>query len=413
MAGSFRSIKLDSSLPLTASQALALGNPAMCLLFALGFACLWAHERARAYLLLYAAAFAVYAAGTLLRIFDQADVTGDDLAAAVLYVGSALLLARGLLSRCGIDAEGSPLGALGIAVLVLLLHFHIMQNDVPAFAYTLGVGLGALLLLAWMRLGALRRGGTADQVLYWMLPLVSACLFLGISWAAGSVAPRAGEFVQPNAWLRALPPAGLVLVLGGSLFASALSDVITPLKHERITDPLTQLKNRRNFEDLSLERLQRHPEYPFSLVLLDLDTFKAINDTYGHAAGDATLAEIGRIIRDCTRTGDMAWRLGGDEFAILMPGTPAAGAVQVAERIRAQLALTRLEMPRGDFAVTASFGIAQSRVDEPLYELFARTDVLLYAAKRQGRDRIACAPGQERGDARDAMAREGEEMLSL
>ncbi|MBN9477621.1 MAG: hypothetical protein ABS43_22945 [Bordetella sp. SCN 67-23] len=405
---------MDSSLPFTASQALALGNPAMCLLFALGFACLWAHERPRTYLLLYAAAFAVYAAGTLLRIFDQPDVTGDDLAAAVLYVGSALLLARGLLARCHIDADGSPLGALGIAILVLLLHFHIMQNDVPAFAYTLGVGLGALLLLAWMRLGALRRGGTADQILYWMLPLVSACLFLGISWVAGSTTPQAGEFVQPNAWLLALPPAALILALGGSLFASALSDIITPLKHERVTDPLTQLKNRRNFEDLSLGRPQRHPEYPFSLVLLDLDTFKAINDTYGHAAGDATLAEMGRIIRDCTRTGDMAWRLGGDEFAILMPGTSAAGAVQVAERIRAQLALTRLENPRGDFSVTASFGIAQSRVEEPLYELFARTDILLYAAKRQGRDRISCASGQERGDARDAAApHEGEEMLSL
>ncbi|MPS30168.1 MAG: GGDEF domain-containing protein [Alcaligenaceae bacterium] len=405
---------MDPSLPLTASQALALGNPAMCLLFALGFACIWAHERPRTYLLLYAAAFAVYAAGTLLRIFDRPDATGDDLAAAVLYVGSALLLARGLFARCGIDADGSPLGALGIALLVLLLHFHIMQNDVPAFAYTLGVGMGALLLLAWMRLGKLRRGAAADQVLYWVLPFVSAGLFLGISWVAGSTPHSAGEFVQPDIWLQALPPIGLALALGGSLFASALSDLITPLKHERVTDPLTQLKNRRNFEDLSHGRLQRHPAYPFSLILLDLDTFKSINDTYGHAAGDATLAETGRIIRDCIRSGDMAWRLGGDEFAILMPGTPAAGAAQVAERIRAQLAVTRLEMPLGDFAVTASFGIAQSWVDEPLYELFARTDILLYAAKRQGRDRITCASGQDRVGARDAAAPgKGEEMLSL
>lgn len=197
---------MDPSLPLTASQALALGNPAMCLLFALGFACIWAHERPRTYLLLYAAAFAVYAAGTLLRIFDRPDATGDDLAAAVLYVGSALLLARGLFARCGIDADGSPLGALGIALLVLLLHFHIMQNDVPAFAYTLGVGMGALLLLAWMRLGKLRRGAAADQVLYWVLPFVSAGLFLGISWWRARPRTRPANSCSPTSGCRPSRP---------------------------------------------------------------------------------------------------------------------------------------------------------------------------------------------------------------
>lgn len=368
---------MDSPLPLSASQALALGIPAMCVMFALGFACIWAHERPRTYLLLYAAAFAAHAGGTLLRIFDRPAATADDLAAAVFSIGSALLLARGLLARSGAGAETSPLGALGIAVLIVLLHFHLMLGNAPAFAYTLGVGEGLLLLLAWMRLGGLRQRGPADRALYWALPLAAIYLFLGVSWMAGAAA--------------------ILFMLGGLLFASALSDIIAPLKHERVTDPLTRLKNRRNFEDLSQGRLQRHPDYPFSLILLDLDQFKRINDTYGHAAGDAALVETGRVIRECIRSGDMAWRLGGDEFAILMPGTPVDAAVQAAEYLRAQLGQARLQSPLGVFGATASFGIAQSRMDEPLHDLFVRTDILLYGAKQQGRNRISYAAGNASG----------------
>lgn len=364
---------MDPTLSLTANQALALGIPAMCLLFAAGFASLWAHERTRTYLLLYAAASSVYAGGALLRIFGPTTSTGNDLAAAVLYVSSALLLVRGLLARSGADADTSPVSALGTAVLVVLLHFHIMSNDVPASAYTLDVGTGLLLLLAWMRLGTLRQGGLADKALYWTLLLLAACLFLRISPIAGSAA--------------------ILLILGGLLFASALSDIIVPLKRECATDPLTQLKNRRNFEDLSRGRLQRRPEYPFSLVLLDLDQFKYVNDTYGHAAGDAALAETGRVIRGCLRSGNMGWRLGGDEFAILMPGTSVDQAVQVAERIRTQLRAFRPQASPEACGATASFGVAQSSMDEPLYDLFVRTDLLLYGAKRQGRDRISYAAG--------------------
>jgi len=334
---------MDSSASLTAGQVLAFGNPAICLLFVLAFLCIWGHERARRYLLLYAASFSLYAVGSLLGALDRPATTWDDLVMAMLHIGSVLLLARGLLVRSGAQVQTSPLTALGIATLPLLAYFHAAQAE---------------------------------------------------------------------SWVLALLPLAVVATLGSMLFAAALSDVVTALKRERVTDPLTQLMNRRNFEELSYGGVQRYPEYPSCLILLDLDNFKHINDTYGHTAGDTALAEVGRIIRHCTRNGDMAWRLGGDEFAILMPGTSTAGAIQAADRIRARLAQTTLRLPLGAFNLTASFGVAQSRVGEPLYDLFARTDLLLYAAKRQGRDRTEAA--SEAADAAPASVAAGkpEEMLS-
>lgn len=123
-------------------------------------------------------------------------------------------------------------------------------------------------------------------------------------------------------------------------------------------------------------------------MLCDLDHFKVINDSFGHHAGDMVLMECGNIIRRCIRKNDIAGRFGGEEFVVLMPNTSLAGAARLADRIRAELADANFPAMTGVHPVTASFGVAELLPNESLSDLFRRTDTMLYAAKKEGRNRV-------------------------
>ncbi len=153
------------------------------------------------------------------------------------------------------------------------------------------------------------------------------------------------------------------------------------------TDPLTGLSNRRAFVEsawLELERGRRHGR-PLSLLYLDCDDFKLVNDRRGHLAGDAVLSAVGATLRQAVRGLDTVARLGGDEFGVLLPEVDRAGAEALAERLRIQLreALT----DRGD-GVTFSIGVATFLVPPAsVDEMILRADELRYEAKRSGKDR--------------------------
>jgi diguanylate cyclase (GGDEF)-like protein len=160
------------------------------------------------------------------------------------------------------------------------------------------------------------------------------------------------------------------------------------------TDVLTGLPNRRSVDD-TLKRILAHSgraAVPFSLVLLDLDHFKQINDTLGHERGDDVLAAFGALIRNEIRASDLAGRTGGEEFAILLPDTDREGAVNLADKVRT--ALHRLRVKGVDRPVTASFGVATFPEDAvDAVTLMRIADRALYAAKRLGRDRIETSVG--------------------
>ncbi|MGE0255713.1 MAG: GGDEF domain-containing protein [Alphaproteobacteria bacterium] len=154
-------------------------------------------------------------------------------------------------------------------------------------------------------------------------------------------------------------------------------------------DALTGLANRRHLLDLSereVKRAERHGR-PLAVLLLDLDDFKRVNDTRGHAAGDAALHAFAALCRSAVRTIDLVGRLGGEEFAIVMPDTEAPGALLVAERIRTAAAETPVRHDSGEFIVTVSIGVA-IRSGEGTDRLFARADKALYAAKHAGRNTV-------------------------
>lgn len=160
-------------------------------------------------------------------------------------------------------------------------------------------------------------------------------------------------------------------------------------------DALTGLYNRwfvMEKIDSELNRALRHGS-PMSLLMLDVDHFKRINDTWGHSAGDQVLQGIGKLLRECCRVYDVPGRYGGEEFCIVLPETKTGNTTAVAERIRRRLESTELPCGEGSIAVTASIGIAG--MDAPgdgdalsPAGLIERADRALYTAKNRGRNRV-------------------------
>ena len=186
-------------------------------------------------------------------------------------------------------------------------------------------------------------------------------------------------------WLQATL-ALLLLTLALALLAATVQDVIDGLRHERDTDPLTQLHTRRSLETLAAHQIPPRAGEKLSVLLCDLDFFKFINDNYGHSAGDAVLAQVGRVIAAEIRHCDIAARLGGEEFVVLLPDTPHEAALQLAERLRQTLEQTSMDVLPGMHTVTASFGVATLRPGEDLEALLMRADNVLYVAKNNGRN---------------------------
>ena len=127
---------------------------------------------------------------------------------------------------------------------------------------------------------------------------------------------------------------------------------------------------------------------PLSVILLDIDYFKAVNDAHGHLAGDAVLKDIAKVLLDAVRSNDVVARWGGEEMLVVAKGCDLNTAMQLAEKIRAQIAAHEFAWGGATFKVTASFGVAQVTTRENRAALFARADRALYVAKESGRNRI-------------------------
>ena len=189
----------------------------------------------------------------------------------------------------------------------------------------------------------------------------------------------------------------LLKVLGNQA-ASSLANAKFHAEIERmaITDGLTGLFNHRNFQEkltAEFRRLERFSA-PLSLLLIDIDFFKKINDTYGHPAGDEVLREVARIIRETIRNVDIPARYGGEEFAALLPGTNHEGALKMAERLRETIAGKRFCIEGKELRMSVSIGAATSPHDAGTKEeLVEKADKALYCAKRDGRNR--CVPWRE------------------
>jgi diguanylate cyclase (GGDEF)-like protein len=161
------------------------------------------------------------------------------------------------------------------------------------------------------------------------------------------------------------------------------------VRHEAETDALTGQPNRRALDELLKQQVgvARATGRTFSVLLLDIDHFKLVNDTHGHGAGDDTLRAFAQRVREHLRQGDTCARYGGEEFVVVLPGTTLVAALEVAERLRqgvADASLMSVPLVRA----TVSIGAAQHTTGETVEQLLARADSAVYAAKRGGRNQV-------------------------
>ena len=181
-----------------------------------------------------------------------------------------------------------------------------------------------------------------------------------------------------------------VLVKDAGILQEIVQRSLDEMEQQARTDPLTGLLNRRAFGDVAARAMAqaRRRGQPLSVVLVDIDHFKQINDVHGHATGDAVLVDVARRLESQVRAGDACARFGGEEFLVLLPDTAAAQAVTVAEKLRSAL---QSSPTVAGLPLTASFGVAGSEGLDALDRVLEGADRALYRAKAAGRNRVEWA----------------------
>lgn len=220
----------------------------------------------------------------------------------------------------------------------------------------------------------------------------SVAITLAITWlVTGNLEPGIGVFI-------AVIAPGLIAPIGSYKYISLTYDLREANEQLRVLseiDSLTGALNRRRFLELSEQQLSlaaRH-DYPTSLLVIDFDHFKQINDRHGHAGGDRVLVEITRVIQETIRDSDLLGRVGGEEFALLLPHTAGQGATLLAERVVKAIRATVVERADVPIQVTVSIGGATCESSRtPLDQLLHSADEQLYEAKQAGRNRVHIAP---------------------
>ncbi|MFZ5575148.1 MAG: GGDEF domain-containing protein [Pseudomonadota bacterium] len=314
-------------------------------------------------------------------------------------------------------AIGYPLpGAipLGYSLLSLASTLYFFRTKhFPFFCFSQQL---LVLLLPFLLMWSLGGFANGSVVMIWAIFAPFAALFFNhlkaaTRWMAAFLALLAlSAAIDPMLAARARPmPQYLntlyfLMNLGGSLFLIGLMlyyfvrdreiaygrllESEAQIRELMLTDPLTGVANRRHLDDRLAMELARQTRYgqPLSVILTDIDHFKQINDTYGHAAGDAVITAFARTLEASIRSTDFLARYGGEEFVLLLPNTEAGEAAALAERMRE--AVRHIRVPGSGLGITASFGVTLARRGESMSEVLSRADEAMYLSKAGGRDRV-------------------------
>ena len=372
--------------------ALALGNVTLCA--ALFF---YQYESGKSpSLSIWSISKQCQAAAWLLLYFRGNSLVPDPVSLpigyAVLFAGVALesgALWEGA-GRLGWRRVTYPL--LALAILAFFACYFIDEMGLRVVAGSLILGAcylsgAAALATGWRNGSMLRRFLVVATALLALVVAARGVLVLTMPGGWGWLSSGLLQTLSSGAFY-------VLMLLGGFGFLLLSREQLQQeLARLELVDPLTDVPNRRGFFDKLAPwmALARRPGVATALVLIDLDQFKRVNDSYGHPAGDAVLREVVDVCKKQLRDSDQLGRLIGAEFALLLPRTGLEEALLVAERMRAGIAGGAIKTERAMITLTASFGVTVIRADDNTVSLFKRADEALQQAKQQGRNLVVAA----------------------
>jgi diguanylate cyclase len=315
-------------------------------------------------------------------------------AAGIVSMSDPLVLSPGILYDGRIPILALAYGFSGAIGVVL--------TTVAIGGYRLWLGgVGAASGLAAICIAAAAGIAVAQVSHRYLRSRVARSLLLGLAASTSTVAvillPRD---IWPAFTFSVLGPIVIANFIGVVMLNDFLSNekrrlrLFRTLQHDAAVDPLTRLANRRAFDSKAESALAPglNPTGDYAVIMIDIDHFKQVNDTYGHHIGDTVLAHIADTIRDAVRKTDIVARFGGEEIAVLLPGVDSEHATAIAEMIRQRIEAQQFPMQNGFMQVTISAGTAGSNIaSTDIPSALRAADSALYIAKRTGRNKVETA----------------------
>ncbi len=376
----------------SADQYFVLIVPACSVLLGMAMVYCWTRLRDHAYLLWIAAGYLVTAIPLSVHsLMDNQQLARWSVVTSALYMGGVWSMAHGVALRFESRTRIGAAGLIIAATLALLFYFSYVHDHLWMRMHILNTGLALLIALP------------ARAVLFGHRPRIPLARVLRVSYVIvlayaiirifvlGILMPQDPlvELTRSGFWLLMLATNMIISIwLALVILAGTALSIVQMLDHERSRDPLTRLLNRRAFFEQAHKRMHEQGPRGWAVLVCDIDHFKAINDTWGHAAGDQALQAVGALLTRQARQEDLVARFGGEEFVLLLRCPDLSSAHQVAERLRTRL----MTLPIGglpDDTLTASFGLAALPLDGNLDQAIQQADALLYQAKHAGRNQVA------------------------
>ena len=378
---------------MTAETLFGLLNPIISMAFAVTFLIFWLAQRERVFPLAISLAFF---ASALSRSFVSFFYVRGELASMILtdavYIFGITCLFCGLSWRSHLKAPIVPFVIVGGGLGAICLF---IASDLPHANLHLVLSngrMGVLFLIGFWWLRSTWHNHMVDRLVLSVVLLISVQFLITPHVTLGHEGPISFNELanSTHAAIVSFSTASSLLILALSLLGMCVYDLTQSVREASSIDFLSGLRNRSAFHTaatMALQRLQRNGRQA-AMLLIDVDNFKQINDTYGHHAGDEVISKLGKLLCDFTRKSDIRGRVGGEEFCLVLPGAKPHSALIVAESIRRNFNALRFETLDKDTELSLSIGSTEILDTDTVDQAMRRADKALYKAKAAGKNRV-------------------------
>lgn len=382
---------------------ISLLNPGVGTMLAVAFWALWMHQKHRKYLRTAALTYLLCSLGFLFQdVLPHFPHESHRLVSNLLFLLTATCLVVSILGRYGIEVPYKFIAVWVVVGICGHAWFLLVDHNISVRIVIIGAALCAIVAVIPYKIrDRVKTGVVVDKVLFWISVAASINFVLRpilIVAVVGGYHTYDG-FQQSLYWSTVQFTQAMVAISYALLLLIAVaSDLMEELRQQAAVDQLSGLLNRRGFEEEASAALAANAgeRALVGVLTVDLDHFKKINDSFGHAAGDAVIRIFGELVRQTMPEGTIAGRIGGEEFALLLTDTDSRSLRNYAEIIRIGIkSMCAGKLPEG-IDPSLSIGMDIATPDVPLHDLLRRADAALYESKRAGRNRATMAPSDLR-----------------